>query len=82
MMPNPLDVAFAALGNNAAAPLLRSELSTYPNYPGALHDARRLVDAHGGDFWGGSLYGAWLGALRGLSIPDGDPTRPPACLPS
>ena len=39
MMPNPLDVAFAALGNNAAAPLLASELAKYPNYPGAL--ARR-----------------------------------------
>ncbi len=74
MMPNPLDVAFAALGNNAAAPLLASELTTYPNYPAALHDARRLVDLHGDDFWGGSLYGAWLGALRGLSVPNGDPT--------
>jgi hypothetical protein len=74
MMPRPLDVAFAALGNNAAVPLLGSDLATYPNYPAALHDARRLVDQHGDDFWGGSLYGAWLGALRGLSIPDGDPT--------
>jgi hypothetical protein len=74
MLPNPLDVAFAALGNNAAGALLASELQKYPNYPGALHDARRLVDLHGGDFWGGSLYGAWLGALRGLSVPAGDPT--------
>jgi uncharacterized protein DUF3160 len=74
MMPNPLDAAFAALGNNAAAPLLASELTTYPNYPGALHDARRLVDLHGDDFWGGSLYSTWLGALRGLSAPGGDPT--------
>jgi hypothetical protein len=74
MMPDPLDVAFAALGNNAAAPLLASQLAMYPNYPAALHDARRLVDLHGDDFWGGSLYGAWLNALRGLSIPGGDPT--------
>ena len=74
MLPNPLDVAFAALGNNAAAPLLASELATYPNYPAALHDVRRLVDLHGDDFWGASLYGAWLGALRGLSVPAGDPT--------
>ena len=51
MMPNPLDVAFAALGNNAAAPLLATELAKYRNYPGALHDARRLVDPHGDDFW-------------------------------
>jgi len=75
MMPDPLDVAFAALGNNAAAPLLAPELGQYPNYPGALHDARRLVDLHGGDFWDGSLYGGWLGALRGMSISDGDPTK-------
>jgi hypothetical protein len=81
MMPNPLDVAFAALGNNAAAPLLATELATYPNYPGALHDARRLVDLHGDDFWGGSLYTTWLSALRGLSIPGGDPTSA-AGLPS
>jgi hypothetical protein len=73
-MPNPLDVAFGALGNNAAAPLLASELGTYPNYPGALHDVRRLVDLHGDDFWGASLYATWLGALRGLSVPAGDPT--------
>ena len=41
MMPNPLDVAFAALGNNAAAPLLAAEMRQYPSYPGALHDMRR-----------------------------------------
>ena len=74
MMPNPLDAAFAALGNNAAAPLLASELGRYPNYPGALHDVRRLVDLHGDDFWGASLYSAWMGALRGVSVPGGDPT--------
>jgi hypothetical protein len=74
MMPNPLDAAFGALGNNAATPLLATELAKYPNYPGALHDARRLVDAHGDDFWGGSLYTTWLGTLRGLSMPAGDPT--------
>jgi len=74
MMPNPLDAGFAALGNNAAAPLLATELAKYPNYPGALHDARRLVDLHGDDFWGASLYATWLGALRGMSIAGGDPT--------
>jgi hypothetical protein len=74
MMPNPLDVGFAALGNNAAVPLLATELAKYPNYPGALHDARRLVDLHGDDFWGGSLYTTWLARLRGLSIAGGDPT--------
>src|SRR6185503_2021958 len=72
MMPNPLDVAFAALGNNAAAPLLDGEMRKYPGYLGKLHDMRRVVDAHGDDFWGGSLYTLWLSALRGMSIPGGD----------
>src|SRR5205814_2006955 len=36
--------------------------------------AQPLLDDHGADFWGGSLYSAWLGALRGLSVPGGDPT--------
>jgi hypothetical protein len=54
--------------------LLSAQLARYPNYPGALHDARRLVDLHGDEFWGGSLYGAWMGALRGLSVPGGNPT--------
>jgi uncharacterized protein DUF3160 len=83
MLPNPLDVGFAALGNTAAAPLLASELTTYEStgYPGALHDVRELVDAHGSDFWDESLYSAWLLALRGLSAPAGDPTTV-AGLPS
>jgi len=69
MMPDPLDVAFAALGNTHAAPLLGPELDAYQNYPAALHKARRLVDAHDPDFWTGSLYHAWLGSLRALSPP-------------
>lgn len=69
MMPDPLDVAFAALGNTHAAPLLATQLGTYPNYPAALHKARRLADAHEPDFWNGSLYHAWLGSLRALSPP-------------
>ncbi len=74
MLPNPLDVAFGALGNSAAAPLLATELGTYPNYPGALHDARKLVDSHDAAFWGASLYGNWLSALRALSPAGGDAT--------
>lgn len=77
MMPNPLDVAFAALGNDAAVAPLAGELSTYPGYLGALHDARRLVDQHGDDFWGGSLYTLWMSALRGLSTPDGQVAATP-----
>ena len=74
MMPTPLDVAFAALGNDTAVGPLVTELGTYPGYPAALHEARRLVDQHGDDFWGGSFYTLWLSALRGLSPPPGDLT--------
>ena len=74
MMPDPMDIAFAALGNNAAGPLLDGEVRKYPGYLPALHDTRRLVDTHGDDFWGGSLYTLWLSALRGFSAPGGDPT--------
>lgn len=69
LMPSPLDVAFAALGNDRAVDLLSNELKTYGNYPAALHDARRLVDAHEPAFWQQSLYGGWLSALRALSPP-------------
>jgi hypothetical protein len=67
LLPDPLDVAFAALGNTHAAPLLATELAKYDNYPGALHRARLLSDAHDQAFWDGSLYHAWLGALRAMS---------------
>lgn len=68
MMPSPLDAAFAAMGNDAALPLLSADLTEYPvDYPGNLEAARVLADAHGDDFWGASLYNLWLGALRDLS---------------
>ncbi|HWZ91608.1 MAG TPA: DUF3160 domain-containing protein, partial [Polyangiaceae bacterium] len=66
MMPNPLDVAYAALGNNQAGMLLDSELTTYAYAP-ALQGMRILADEHGSDFWQGNLYNLWLGALRALS---------------
>ena len=46
LMPSPLDVAFAAFGNSRAAELLKSDLSTYPGYPAALHYMRVLVESH------------------------------------
>jgi hypothetical protein len=66
MMPDPLDVAFAAFGNNQAANLLSDDIATY-NYAPDLHMMRVLVDAHGDDFWNENLYNMWLGALRMLS---------------
>ncbi|WP_437661341.1 DUF3160 domain-containing protein [Sorangium sp. So ce1182] len=66
MMPSPLDVAFAALGNDQAGQLLAPELGQF-DYAPDLHMMRVLVDAHPGDFWEKNLYNRWLGALRELS---------------
>jgi hypothetical protein len=70
LMPTPLDVAFAALGNNAALPILESEFSN-TSYVAGLAKTRTLVDAHEPSYWEGSLYTHWLGALRSLSDADG-----------
>jgi hypothetical protein len=66
MMPNPLDVAYAALGNDQAVALLADDLKKYPYAP-ALEQMRRLGEEHGDAFWNANLYNLWLGALRALS---------------
>lgn len=66
LMPKPLDVAFAALGNNAALGLLSDEFDN-ASYVAGLAKTRTLVDAHESSYWEGSLYTRWLGALRSLS---------------
>lgn len=66
MVPNSLDVAYAALGNDHAAVLLKDELSTY-RYAPALEQVRALADQHDATFWNANLYNIWLSALRGLS---------------
>jgi hypothetical protein len=80
MMPNPLDVAFAALGNDQAGALLAPELESY-GYAAELAGTRTLVDAHERGYWESSLYTLWLGALRQLSPrraePPGLPPSPP-----
>jgi hypothetical protein len=68
MMPDPLDVAFAALGNDAAATLLGAGLHKY-DYASELAGTRLLADAHGADFWQANLYNRWLSSLRALSTP-------------
>mgnify|MGYP000104584668 CR=1 FL=1 len=65
-MPNPLDAAFAALGNDQAVALLAPELAT-AGYPGALNTARTLIDSHDAAFWDSSFYNLWLKAIRALS---------------
>jgi hypothetical protein len=66
MMPSPLDVAFAALGNNQALELLAPELERYAYAPD-LGAMRVLADEHPPEFWRGNLYNHWLGSLRTLA---------------
>ncbi|MDI1436060.1 DUF3160 domain-containing protein [Polyangium sorediatum] len=66
MMPNPLDVGFAALGNDQAGQLLLPELEQF-KYAPDLHMMRVLVDAHPESFWNDNLYNRWLVSLRELS---------------
>ncbi len=66
MMPDPLDAAFAALGNDQAGLLLDAELRRH-GYAADLEAMRILVDAHGETSWQANLYNLWLGALRTLS---------------
>lgn len=66
MMPDPLDVAFAALGNDQAGVLLADEIQGY-EYAPDLHMMRVLVDQYGGDFWDANLYNLWLSSIRALS---------------
>jgi hypothetical protein len=66
MMPDPLDVAFAALGNNQALTLLLPGLDRH-QYSGELAVARVLADEHGSEYWRSNLYNLWMSSLRGLS---------------
>jgi hypothetical protein len=76
MLPNPLDAAFAALGNNQALSL-EPDLQSVPELPGALGAMRRLIDDYDTSFWNGNLYNAWSAALRSLS-PSADLSAPTA----
>jgi hypothetical protein len=80
LMPDPLDVAYAALGNDQAAALLAPELKSYAYAP-ALEAIRLLGDEHGATFWDANLYNLWLGALRALS-PGADVGRADSGLPA
>ncbi|MRG93174.1 DUF3160 domain-containing protein [Polyangium spumosum] len=80
MMPNPLDVGFAALGNDQAGLLLVPELEQF-KYSPDLHMMRVLVDAHPASFWDDNLYNRWLVSLRELSPMNtlgGDPSGLPS----
>jgi hypothetical protein len=64
MMPQGLDV-MAALGNDEAVPLLRSELELW-NYSGNLMACREYVNKFDPGFWKDNLYHLWLDSLRTL----------------
>lgn len=66
MMPDPLDAAFAAFGNDQAGSLLMPQIKE-SHYAPDLHAMRLLVDAHPAEFWGANLYNLWLTSLRALS---------------
>jgi hypothetical protein len=78
LMPNPLDAAFAALGNNQALRLI-PDLESFEELPGALGAMRHLIDAHPQSFWDANLYNLWSSALRALSPAPG--AAPDAGLP-
>jgi hypothetical protein len=77
MMPDPLDVAFAALRNDQAAALLEPQLQKH-SYSPDLCSMRAVSDAHGDAFWETSLYNLWLGSLRALSPDAGELGSPGA----
>jgi hypothetical protein len=67
MLPSPLDVLFA-LGNDAAAQLLDSQLQQY-GYAPNLAALRYMVDSYDNSFWKSTLYNGWLQSIRALNPP-------------
>jgi len=83
-IPSALDVAFGALGNNAALPHLVGRMERSPGSEGAepfvpfrdgvdyakpLVEARHRADALQPEEWASSIYTLWLASLRALSAP-------------
>jgi hypothetical protein len=66
LMPDPLDAAFASLGNDHALSFLTASMERH-NYARELQNARLLIDAHERAYWDGSVAATWLHALRALS---------------
>ncbi len=81
MMPDPLDAAYAALGNDQAGMLLAPQLEQYAYAPD-LASMRVLVDSESEGFWSQNLYNSWLGALRSLSPASAQVETEEAPLPS
>jgi hypothetical protein len=82
MMPDPLDAAFAAMGHDQAAELLKPQLDQF-SYAPDLHAMRVLADAHPPEFWSANLYNLWLTSLRELAPKAAEIADPKAAgLPS
>ncbi len=85
-IPSALDVAFAALGNDQAVPLLVERMTEKNgrkfrdglNYQHNLAAVRNVIDAQDKAVWEENLYTHWLGCLRELSRPTTDAQYPEA----
>ena len=75
MLPSSLDVLFA-LGNDAAAQLLRQELEQY-HYASNLAGLRYLIDSYDASYWTSSVFCSWLGLIRALNPRPGARRVPP-----
>ena len=67
MMPNPLDVGFAALDNDQAGLLLAPELEKYSLRAGSPRRCGCSSTRTRPTFWDDNLYNLWLRRLRALS---------------
>lgn len=67
LFPSTLDPMFA-LGNDAAAQLLKPELDQF-NYSSNLAALRYLINSYGTDFWDSTIYNMWLKSIRNLNPP-------------
>ena len=75
MLPSTLDVLFA-LGNNAAAQLLKPDLDQY-KYSTNLSTLRYLIDSYDSGFWQSTIYDGWLNSIRALNPPADRSLLPP-----
>ncbi|MDZ7304715.1 MAG: DUF3160 domain-containing protein [candidate division KSB1 bacterium] len=67
-LPSSLDVLFA-LGNDAAAVLLKNDFDQY-HYAANAAALRYLIDSYEENFWNSALYNVWLQAIRKLGPPN------------
>lgn len=83
-IPSGVDVAFSALGNDAAAAVLARRIEDKDGVPerdglpiqASLLATRAVIDARPPEAWTKNLYEGWLNALRALSEPTVDDRYP------